>query len=49
MIVEGEKKTEWVTDASWKCIEGSDESFFAVDFDDSAWKTAEQIAPAGEG
>ena len=49
LIVEGEKKTEWVTDASWKCIEGSDESFFAVDFDDSAWKTAEQIAPAGEG
>ena len=47
-IVSDQGKTEIATDSSWKASPGSEEAWFAVDFDDSAWKAAEQIGPCGD-
>lgn len=41
--------TKYVTDESWKAIEGVDDAYFTFEYDDSAWTSAFVIAPGGGG
>ncbi|MBR5627379.1 MAG: family 78 glycoside hydrolase catalytic domain, partial [Thermoguttaceae bacterium] len=49
LIYENGEKTEFVTDESWKCSEGTNEAWFAADFNDSNWANAELLVPWGKG
>ena len=41
-------KTEYPTDSSWKAIEGEDDQYLSVDYDDSSWGDAVCIAKCGD-
>ncbi len=42
-------KTEYFTDESWKAIEGFEDAYVALEFDDSAWANAHNVAKCGDG
>ena len=41
-------KTDYPTDSSWKAIEGEDDQYLSVDYDDSSWNDAICIAKCGD-
>lgn len=41
-------KVEYLTDETWKAIEGFDDSYVALDFDDSRWTNASVVRKHGE-
>ena len=42
------EKTEYPTNESWKCIEGFDDSYVTLDFDDSDWKESSVVSNFGD-
>ncbi|MDO4585968.1 MAG: family 78 glycoside hydrolase catalytic domain [Planctomycetia bacterium] len=48
-FISEEETIDFFTGADWKAIQGTDDAYFAIDFDDSAWNAASVLAPCGEG